>query len=395
MVSHCQLGDDLANDITMDEMVYVTQKTVATFQPAAWYIPEDFLTYDHFVRIVKNLDWNSSPGYPYLLTHSNNRAFFEVDEHGNPSLSALSRVWDLVSNRLIDRSTDPIRLFIKPEPIKEQKARDYRYRLISSVSVIDQIIDHMLFDEMNTIMNSEWINLPSKVGWSLYNGGWKIIPAGKMFATDKKAWDWTVKQWIIECEFFVRESLCRNRSSSFFPLWKELATWRYEKLYFSAVFITSGGDLLQQLEPGIMKSGGVNTINTNSIMQYLLHCRVCYHLGEEPMPIMCMGDDTLQYPQKDMDTYQKIANQYCIMKECDRVTEFAGFRYNGLNIEPLYKAKHCFNLLHLDPAIASEIAMSYALLYHRSSTRVEMNRVLEELDVLPHPSFLDQIYDGQ
>lgn len=348
----------------------MVDSVVSAFTPASWEIPEDLLSYEHFERVLDDLDWNSSPGYPYMLTHATNRQFFDVVD-GKPSLASKQKVWDMVTNRLLDGSADPVRLFIKPEPHKQSKLDSYRYRLISSVSIIDQIIDHMLFGTLNKNMIKEHINVPSKVGWTPYTGGWKIVPAGRMVATDKSAWDWTVKEWLVRAEFSVRVNLCRNRfDEDKYRLWYNYATMRYKHLYYENVFVTSGGALLQQKLPGVVKSGCVNTIATNSIMQVIIHHVACLDIGESPRPLWSMGDDTLQYSQEDMQGYCKALSRYCKLKEYQEVTEFAGNRFEqGGIIEPLYKGKHAFTLLHVDPEIATDLCFAYSLLYHRSESK--------------------------
>lgn len=394
LIAHSQLGDGLETDIGHRESSFLIEAVVADYAAAEWNVPEDFMTFQHFTRVVENLDWSSSPGYPYLLTYSTNALMFQVVD-GKPSIEALTRVWGLVSQRLLNRDADPVRLFVKPEPHKQSKLDSHRYRLISSVSVIDQIVDHMIFGDFNKAVINNYMMLPSKVGWSPYKGGWKIVPAFRMIATDKTAWDWTVKEWLVNSEFEVRRELCRTRGELYRD-WINLAAWRYKKLYYDNVFVTSGGHMLRQKEPGVVKSGCVNTIVTNSIMQSIIHHRACMDIGEMPRPLWSMGDDTLQYPQRDMQKYLEALSRYCLVKESSNKTEFAGnsFETGGI-IEPLYHAKHCFNLLHVDPNLKSDIALAYSLLYHRSRKKRIMEEILTQLGRLPSDSILDMIVDGE
>lgn len=395
MAVHSHIGDGLADDIELDKHWQIVNATVAAFAAAEWKIPEDFLEYTHFERVILGLDWNSSPGYPYLLKWSTNRDMFEVRD-GKPSVAAKQRAWDMVMQRLLVEDADPVRLFVKPEAHKQSKLDSHRYRLISSVSVIDQILDHMLFGVMNQNMIDNYMLIPSKVGWSPYKGGWKIVPAGKMVATDKSAWDWTVKDWLVKAELAVRIYLCRNKGGQLFALWKRYALFRYNKLYTENIFVTSGGDFLRQLQPGVVKSGCVNTIATNSIMQVLIHHRACIDIDEAPKLLWAMGDDTLQYPQDDMQKYCKALSNYCMLKEYQMKTEFAGNEFNiGANVEPLYRAKHMFNLLHVDPKVAPDLCFAYALLYHRSKGKDAMTKVLSELGLLVPDEYLDHVFDGE
>lgn len=357
---------------------------------ARWRIPSDFLSYEHYKRVVLELDWTSSPGYPWLLQHTTNSAMFEVKE-GVPSERSLIMVWNVVSERLRNREADPIRLFVKPEPHKEKKLANRAYRLISSVSVIDQIIDGLLFGAMNQKIIDNYIEVPGKVGWSPYVGGWKIMPVFGNVSLDKSAWDWSVNSWIVQEVAGLREDLCDNLTDE----WIELATWRYKALYESPMFVTSGGLLLKQKQPGVIKSGCFNTIIDNSIAQDLLHVRVCVESGFPIGELASMGDDTTQPDFAERLEYEEKLAEFCHLKSSVKATEFAGHRFRLGSIEPLYKGKHAFNIMHLDPKNGEEMAASYALLYHRSVYRDYIRGVLTRMGYsLPTLRTLDVIYDG-
>lgn len=393
LIAHTKMKEGLLTEIDIETKLLAIGRTIADFSAAEYKLPEDFLEYTHFERVLSQLDMASSPGYPYLLQYATNGDMLGCKQ-GVIDESRKAMVWRLVTDRIIEKTTDPIRLFVKPEPHKVTKIKSHRYRLISSVSLIDQIIDHMLFGSMNQKMIDNYIDLPSKVGWSPYVGGWKIVPAGRMFATDKSAWDWTVQGWLVEAEFSVRCGLMRRDIN--YEYWRDLASWRYSVLYRDALFVTSNGLLLRQKWPGVVKSGCVNTIATNSIMQVILHHVVCSNMGEHPRPIWSMGDDTLQYPQEDMEKYCQYLGQYCKLKEYQQVTEFAGNRFSpGGKVDPLYFGKHCYNLLHVDPEVAHQLGFSYMLLYHRSSRRWIIERILSEITVVPPVEFLDMVFDGE
>lgn len=361
------------------------------FGAASWSIPDDFLERSHFERIVKTrLDWTSSPGYPYMRTAPTNGDLFRV-KNGVVDSGMLDFYWEVVKQQISERRSDPIRLFVKAEPIKLKKIELGRYRLISSVSVIDQIIDHMLFSEMNQAMIDDWLYVPPKIGWAPVNGGWRLMPKGGWMALDKTAWDWTVQPWLLQVVLDLRHKLCRNPTSR----WWDLAQWRYVQLFASPIFITSGGMMLKQRHPGIMKSGCVNTIADNSIMQVILHLRVSLEMDVTPGKIYTMGDDTLQEDVPRLDEYMERMSRYSIVKQVVHNTEFAGNRFRGRVVEPLYRGKHAFTLLHLNPKYITELADSYTLLYHRS----KFLPIIEDLFTRMGVKFLqreyrDAIFDG-
>lgn len=392
MKLHEGLRTDMPNSY---QYARIMARAASSFRPCRWRIPEDFLQYSHYLRTLKEIQWTSSPGYPYLLNYTTNRLFFGCDEELNPSPQRLQAIWELVARRLKDRTYDPIRLFIKPEPHKIKKIEKKAYRLISSVSVVDQIIDSMLFLPMNEKMIATYLKQPAKVGWSPYVGGWKVMPFNTGVALDKSAWDWTVQAWMAQMVLDLRTSLCDTHGGNF-GAWLDLAKFRYRCLFQKSQFVSSQGMIFNQKWDGVLKSGCVNTITDNSLMQVLLHYRVCEDIGEEPAVIYSMGDDTLQEEQQDMDKYLEKLNEFCIVKETIKRVEFAGHRFRGCSAEPLYRGKHAYMFLHMNPDLMDELAISYSLLYHRSRAGLFVKNMFRDMGH-PPPSdrFLDLVFDEE
>lgn len=367
--------------------ILLSQMKAATFM-----LPDDFMSFDHFVRVVKDVDMTSSPGYPYMQQFTTNRQFLSADEVGNIPLSRLQYVWDLVSDRINSRDSDPIRLFIKPEPHKRSKMDKEAYRLISSVSIVDQVIDAMLFGSMNDEMVKNWPKLPTRVGWSPFYQGYKSVQRNWL-ACDKSGWDWSVMPWLVELVIKARKSLCLNPNQ----IWLDLVDFRYKQLYDHALFILSNGLMVRQKFVGVMKSGCFNTITDNSIMQILLHIRVCLELNIPVSRIVSMGDDTLQELIAELDNYLAQLSQYCHVKDWVQRAEFAGAEFHADGrVEPLYKGKHAFNLLHMDVKLEPDVARSYCLLYHRSKFRLWMRTFFKSLGHEPISlEESDAIWDGE
>lgn len=389
---HCGLRRRFCKEPGNEKITLALNSVLRVLSCLSWQLPSDFLKKSHYERCIRSLDWTSSPGYPYCLEYTTNSQLFKVKD-GVPSSESVDRVWELVSQRLLTMEADPIRIFVKPEPHKQKKLDTERYRLISSVSVVDQIIDHMLFGDMNDLVVEQFGLNPIKVGWSPYVGGWKIMPKQALCA-DKSSWDWTVRPWILEFCYQVRRRLCRSTDSNF-VLWCELSEKRYQLLFGNPLLVTSGGLIIRQKNPGVMKSGCVNTIVDNSIGQLLLHTLVCMELGEEVSWINVMGDDTMQSPLEREAEYLDELSNYCIVKEATHKVEFAGMQFEGMKVEPSYHAKHCFNLLHIKDSVIDSMVSSYALLYHRSHRREKVYKVLREISSnIPMDEVLDLIYDG-
>lgn len=389
---HSTKRDGLRNDLTAamrDEIIGVM---IERYSPIKWALPSDFLTYEHYLRVVREkVSWKSSPGYPYLLDTPTNEVMFGV-VNGVPSEAALERVWVLVQDRIRDPTPDPIRLFIKPEPHKVKKLVDGAYRLISSVSVIDQIVDHMLFDQMNDLMTANFVDIPPKIGWSPVNGGWKIVPRNWL-SMDKKHWDWGCQPWIFELLYTFRARMCTNRDSPHWPEWVRLAQGRYKALYGDPLFVTSLGVKLRQKQPGVQKSGCVNTLADNSIAQDLLHIRVCLETDQPITYQWTMGDDTYVEPLKKLKEYVELMQQFVHLKDVECDNSFAGFRFYPDRVEPMYKGKHAFNLLHFDPSNLEMIA-SYQLMYHQSTDPL-FGEALKSVGTDDREEHLDLIWVGR
>lgn len=385
---HGEIGADLRTDMPT---AGVRRDILANLMESVcheWELPEDFMTFGHFLRVIKDLDFTSSPGYPYRLAYPTNAAFFKYKDGEFTDISRLQEVWELVKLQIRAKKSDPVFLFVKQEPHKISKKG--RKRLISSVSIIDQLIDQMLFSVQNGLIYDDAALGPIKAGWSIMNGGWKILPL-EGISLDKTAWDWTVKPWLLDiCLEFRRLTLKSDPGG----LWYSLASWRYGELFMKPRFVLPNGEIRLQSWPGVMKSGCVNTIIDNSLMQQILHLRICLEMGIDPGWIWSLGDDTRQSVPEDLDEYLARISQFSIVKEWTRNCEFAGFRVEKGRIEPLYKGKHAYLLLHCAPNIQEDVARSYSLLYHRSSDKKRVQRILSHLGTPLNDVLLDSVWNG-
>ncbi|APG75962.1 RdRp [Xingshan nematode virus 5] len=344
---------------THDEEEWLVAQTVKAYRPARWEIPDDFLSWTHFMRVVARLERNSSPGWPYCRQYGTLKLW--IGEILDPDEAGIRMLWDLVQGRLRGDEAHPIRLFVKPEPHKISKLQEGRYRLISSVNVVDQVIDHMLFDMQNDREIAVHLDIPSKPGWSPARGGWRMLQQFETAVScDKSLWDWGMPWWVARLDLKVRASLCMNMQTA----WMELAERRYRELYQEARFITSDGQIFAQKTGGLQKSGCVNTISTNSRGQYLLHMLACLRSGEDHTQCFwAMGDDTLQ--ERASEKYCAELGKLCRLKEVTPGIVFAGTRLDSEGVHPEYCSKHYFTLLHKSQEAVPDTLSSYVLLYAR------------------------------
>lgn len=189
---------------------------------------------------------------------------------------------------------DPIRLFVKQEPHSIEKVRLRRFRLISSVSLIDQLVERVLFGEQNRTEIDSWWKIPSKPGMGISQDEqlsklWSIVQ--KQFpvvSTDMSGWDWSVQGWEYDA---LGEIQLRLTSTTVGPY--AFAVTNRVRCLSLAVFSLSSGLLIEQIVPGVMKSGSYITSSGNSKIRSLAARLVGSKWN------IAMGDDCVELPVDD------------------------------------------------------------------------------------------------
>lgn len=186
---------------------------------------------------------------------------------------------------------DPVRLFVKNEPHTQLKISQGRFRLISSVSLVDQLVERLLFGPQNSIEIDLWDKIPSKPGmglslasqassiWSDLKYKHTLCPAAE---ADISGFDWSVQDWELAADVVMRIQL-----GGFKGKIARAAINRFRCLS-NAVFQLSNGTLIEQGLPGLMKSGSYCTSSSNS----RIRCLMAELIGA-PWYI-AMGDDSVE-----------------------------------------------------------------------------------------------------
>lgn len=332
----------------------------AKLRPAITHLPGNFLEKSHFIEVVMKLDRTSSPGLPLCHDYPTIGAYLYRDE--NINLLNLQKLWMDVCNYIdgVDEAY-PLRVFVKGEPLKNAKFNEGRFRLITAVSLVNMVVDQMLFSTQNDKEVTLFDQIPVMPGWSTTYGGWKCIDS-QAVGLDRKAWDYSVPAWLLAADLSLREQLCVNASNQ----WKQLATRRYDDLYSSARLQLSDGAIFTQQFGGVVKSGAVNTIASNSHMQLILHAYTALMVGS-PLGtyFVAMGDDTLQSSDSLTTEYVEYLSKIVNLKE-PAIGEFCSMQfYPGGRVEPLNLGRHLNNLAcvkdHLLPDTLRSLQVVYAL----------------------------------
>lgn len=332
---------------------------------------------DHFRNMIlislNDVDMAATPGDCVLTRFGQtNREVFGWDG-AKYSEERINIVAQMVYDRYMDTieglgTADNIRVFIKDEPHSVAKLETGRYRIISGVSLIDSLVDRILFMRMVVKLQANVQNTGIMIGWSPAGGGYRLmqrlVQNRKTVSIDKSSWDWTVKLWMIKAAKQVIFNLARDAPS----WWVAAVDQRFRDLFENPIFSFQDFSKAKQPVAGIMKSGCYLTIFLNSLIQVIMHYMAVIELGDVPNDFfLSMGDDTLQEWYADLGQYVKFIESFGVICKVavDEHLSFAGYVFKQGIYEPEYKDKHLFKLGYLteDPEVATSTLMSYQLIY--------------------------------
>jgi len=238
---------------------------------------------------------------------------------------------------------DPVRLFIKDEPHSLRKVSEGRFRLISNVSLVDQIIERFLFSAQNITEIEQYSNIPSKPGMGLHDDGIAVLldnvkqSISPLAEADISAWDWSVQEWELMADAARRIRMYGLSASS---VASRLILNRTRCLA-RKVFVLSDGTMYSQNSYGIQASGSYNTSSTNSwIRAYVAHL-----IGS--LWVITMGDDSIESVVDN--AIQKYSQYGHTCKNYDVTSpddfEFCSMRFIGGTAYPVNQWKSMFKLL--------------------------------------------------
>lgn len=341
---------------TLEERECVLRKVCETYPKTRvpWYFEGEThrLTRGDIIRRMDFLNQKSSPGLPWAHLGETKGVLRQRYAHmiADAVLQRLERLqsmdlsieWD--PRALIDHGLcDPIRLFVKNEPHSKEKANEKRWRLISSVSIVDELIERFLCSPQNEKEIDNWQDCPSKpgIGLSLDDQAQELFDSvlphlSTAAEADVSGWDWSVKWWMFEMEIEARIRLCgASPASAFARLLKA-------RIYCLArsVFSSSDGHLFMQTVPGVMKSGSYLTSSSNSRMRVM----AAYLIGADWA--IAMGDDSLETSTPNaIERYAALGIKVKMFRECQGSFEFCSHRFVDGVAVPINWAKGLYRLL--------------------------------------------------
>lgn len=307
-------------------------------------LPFDWDQKSSFVRALMTLERTSSPGYPYLLESP---TISDWLFRGNliPDPVRMDMLWSDVRRVLNGEYEHIFRVFMKLEPHTVQKVKQGRWRLIIQSSLAMQVAWKMAVNHLETSLLKKMGVHPSAFGEVWFAGGWRRFRSraknlGMNWCLDKSAWDWNSPGWVYEDILELRKRLTVGGTQK----WEDTMDMLYRDAFIDSRVLV-GGDLYQQIEPGLMKSGLVTTLSDNSFAQGVLDRNACVHLGIPWSVYMATGDDTIQRKPINSDEYVRVIQRFgCVVKEQLEGIEFMGNRFVEYGPEPLYVGKHLVNI---------------------------------------------------
>lgn len=257
---------------------------------------------------------DSSPGYPYVVLAKDNRGILDngygnfiwktVCDQFNRALALGEEVFNLNAEQLLRHGIcDPVKVFIKDEPHKLKKIESGKLRLISSVSLVDQIKTRLLCNMQNTKEINNWETCPSKPGLGLHDEGLSVIAEtarrflkeGPVAETDVSGWDWSVQHWELMLDAEARIRLAGANPNGVFAFLLRV----HAHCVSNSVFVTPDGNMWAQTVPGGQLSGDYNTSSTNSRMRVMASLASRLWAGQPLLvngriPVAAMGDDSFE-----------------------------------------------------------------------------------------------------
>lgn len=347
-------------------------KMVQTFACIKVKISDDFLSFEKFEDVLYSLNFDATPGYPLCRQYTTNKQLFEWDGL-DYNHEVARRVYGELMQWLENPVRFPFRVFVKYEPLKPDKLEQGRYRLIFGAPLYLQLLDHLLYDDMNkSEMKNLW-KLPTKLGWHPFWGNAEMAMQyiQEPRSLDKSMFDWTYASWMVELETQFRHEMAVAPQS-----WHDLVDFSMDYAFNQTHIVLSSGDVFELQGRGLMKSGLVNTISSNSHAQCMLQNLASMQCGHEHKYIT-IGDDVLM--EKPCDHFFEYLGQYTKIKAVEESAEFAGFDLGSKC--PVYWSKHLTQLVYQDPQFLAQTLESYQQLYAFHEEKFNfITKILNEVD---------------
>lgn len=265
------------------------------------------------IKTVHNSNFNrdGGPGIPMFLYGTTKGDI--LDEHESVVVDLVCRrikmLRDTPHSSLVNKSAiqlvnegyvDIVKLFIKDEPHKNEKISSGRFRLIFSRSLIDEIVERVLYTELFDHFNERWVYLAPSQGIGFTDDMSQEFVARisailsklkELESNDISGWDFSVLYELLDAlsDIYIKllgagEAVANIIKNEMFCVARKVMCASDGKLYICP------------LADGIMSSGCFKTGNGNSILRAFLATVVSLICGAEREQIFnkTMGDDCVE-----------------------------------------------------------------------------------------------------
>lgn len=335
----------------------------------------------HIIEVLASVNKTSSPGMPWGLLANSKGQLIEKNEKLLVD-AVIARLRVLLETPLENLKAmtpaekvrafacDPMRVFVKKEMHPVRKKETKRWRLIMSCSIVDEVVDALLFESQSKLEYYLWDKIPSAPGMGLDTKEQiqKLLRPfegilGDLVSSDVKGWDWSLRQWHFDA--FRDMHLCLVKDVN--ERYRHLVEARLECI-IDKVFVTSGGTMVTASYKGIMPSGVRITSSGNSKIRNIVAGLAAQSRNKSS------GDDHFGLPE-DYDTlierYARLGHELTDVKRGDGIgVEFCShyLTLDGRAI-PLKPLKLLANALNKEWTDELQAALEYNLRDHPEKSR--------------------------
>jgi len=384
-------------EVTDEEKSQLAKALYRFYAPAAWDIPNGWHLDVGIKRVIRSLHRTSATGHPFNTSAPTIGEW--LDKFGEDALAQLvrARLDKFALTHKLD--WDPDYLFIKTEGHKKAKVDSKNWRLIWGNSIVNQVLQHMVWLPSVSAEIEAGRRIPSAGAMGLVNGQTDQIVRAllsrdgtfDLFSADCSGFDITVNDHVISADASDRAALCGNPAEGdqhefFWALYHQVYACTYQS---SIIF--GDGAVYKQTEPGIQRSGCFITYSLNSRhtvrLRALLSLRKFGNIDLKRDWLWSAGDDSLcknpgftfEFIKEHSEAYGQIVKHVHMggLNDVDFCSHrfFFSPRYQHFVGVPLNMDKHKFNLKikeksqlkSLVPALASyRLAYAFADEAHRA-----------------------------
>lgn len=292
---------------------------------------------------------DKTPGYPLNLEFGNNQmAFDSVGEE--IKLAAVARLHILLDQSspfeefvqhplglVLSGMVDPSSVFIKNEPHPPRKLREKRYRCINPVSLVDHLVESVLFSEPAEVLKRDLYVNGSAVGIGFSDDQMSEFVdfvrsmnniSGNPCSEDVSGFDALHTPQVMLASAALDQAVYTSK--------RGLSSWNLANrrwcISVTRSLATIGGKLYSKVQPGAFNSGSKDTSRRNTILRTIYAYYIGLLSGNNLKFVLANGDDALTWGVDDVKSYVESAQTLNIklrdVTQNHKFFEFCSHRYH-------------------------------------------------------------------